>query len=56
MERALRQSLMMSQGDLGILVSRPISAVMLALALVILLLPLARRANTWRLKALEENG
>ena len=32
MERALRQSLMMSQGDLSILVSRPISAAMLSLA------------------------
>ena len=31
MERALRQSLMMSQGDLMMLVERPISAVMLAL-------------------------
>src|SRR5436189_3201457 len=32
MERALRQSLMMSEGKLSILVSRPISAVMLSLA------------------------
>jgi putative tricarboxylic transport membrane protein len=56
MERALRQSLMMSQGDLGILVSRPLSAVMLALTLVILLLPLFKKANTWRVKALEEGG
>jgi putative tricarboxylic transport membrane protein len=42
MERALRQSLMMSQGDLGILVSRPISAVILALAAMILLIPLVK--------------
>jgi len=56
MERALRQSLMMSQGDLGILVSRPISAVMLALTVLILLVPLFRKANAWRLKALDENG
>ena len=56
MERALRQSLMMSSGDLGILVSRPISAVMLALAVLILLLPVFKKANTWRVKALEENG
>ena len=34
MERALRQSLMMSQGDLSILISRPISAVILALAAI----------------------
>jgi putative tricarboxylic transport membrane protein len=56
MERALRQSLMMSQGDVAILVSRPISAVMLGLAVLILLLPLFRKANAWRVKALEENG
>src|SRR5688572_31382983 len=56
MERALRQSLMMSQGDLGILVSRPISATMLALAVLILLLPLFRKANAWRVRALEQNG
>ena len=55
MERALRQSLMMSQGDLSILWSRPISATMLALAAAILLLPLFRRANTWRLQALRES-
>lgn len=56
MERALRQSLMMSQGDLTILVSRPISAVMLCLAALVLLLPLFRQANAWRVKAIEENG
>ncbi|MEY3552940.1 MAG: hypothetical protein RL735_1288, partial [Pseudomonadota bacterium] len=43
MERALRQSLMMSQGDLSILVSRPISATMLICAIVILFLPLLPR-------------
>jgi putative tricarboxylic transport membrane protein len=56
MERALRQSLMMSQGDLGILVSRPISAVMLALAVLVLILPLFRAANAWRVKAVEEGA
>ncbi len=56
MERALRQSLMMSQGELGILVSRPISAVMLALTVLVLLLPLFKKANAWRVRALEENG
>ena len=56
MERALRQSLMMSQGELGILVSRPVSAVMLGLTALILLLPLFRKANAWRVRALEENG
>src|SRR3954469_140619 len=54
MERALRQSLMMSEGSLSILVSRPISAVMLALALVVLFIPLFSRFNNWRLRALEQ--
>lgn len=56
MERALRQSLMMSQGDLSILVSRPISATMLFLAVAVLFLPLFRKFNKWRIKAIEENG
>ena len=56
MERALRQSLMMSQGDLSILVSRPISATMLLLTVALLLLPMFRKFNTWRIKAIEENG
>ena len=53
MERALRQSLMMSDGQLSILVSRPVSAVMLSLALLILLIPLFGKFNAWRLKALK---
>jgi putative tricarboxylic transport membrane protein len=56
MERALRQSLMMSQGDLGILWQRPISAVMLALALLVLLTPLLSRLNRARVRAVTENG
>ena len=52
MERALRQSLMMSQGDLSILVSRPISAVMIGLTVLILIAPIFRRANAWRMKAI----
>ena len=48
MERALRQSLMMSDGSLAILVARPISAVMLSLALLILLMPVFSRVNAWR--------
>ena len=53
MERALRQSLMMSEGSLSILVTRPISAAMLSLALLILLIPLFGKLNAWRLRALE---
>jgi putative tricarboxylic transport membrane protein len=56
MERALRQSLMMSQGDLSILVARPMSATMLFLTVLILLTPLFRKANALRVKALEEGG
>ena len=56
MERALRQSLMMSEGSLGILVSRPISALMLSFALLILLIPLVARLNAWRLRAMEEEN
>jgi putative tricarboxylic transport membrane protein len=53
LERSLRQSLMMSEGSLAILVSRPISAVMLSLAVLVLLVPLAGRVNAWRLRAVE---
>jgi putative tricarboxylic transport membrane protein len=52
MERALRQSLMMSEGSLTILVARPISAVMLSLALLILLIPVYSKVNAWRRKLL----
>jgi TctA family transporter len=44
---------MMSQGDLGILVSRPISAVMLAFAVLLLLVPMFGVLNRWRLQAIE---
>src|SRR5438067_2498735 len=54
MERALRQSLMMSEGSLTILVSRPLSAAMLSFALLILLIPLVARLNAWRLRVMEE--
>src|SRR5919204_6711563 len=56
MERALRQSLMMSEGSLTILVARPISAVMLGCALVILLIPFFNTLNSWRLRAMEEEN
>ncbi|HYN13774.1 MAG TPA: tripartite tricarboxylate transporter permease [Burkholderiales bacterium] len=55
MERALRQSLMMSDGSVAILWSRPISAVMLSLAVLILLVPLFTWINRWRLRALEQD-
>jgi putative tricarboxylic transport membrane protein len=56
MERALRQSLMMSQGDLKILVSRPISAVLLAIAVLLLVVPLFRRLNATRLQMIDSDN
>lgn len=56
MERALRQSLMMSQGDLMMLVERPISATMLALAALVLVLPLVSYFNRARVRALAEGS
>ena len=55
MERALRQSLM-SQGDLGILATRPISATILLFAVAMLLLPLFRRTNALRLRAVKQEA
>jgi putative tricarboxylic transport membrane protein len=56
MERALRQSLMMSQGDLGILWHRPLSAIMLGAAVLILFVPLLTRLNRARIRVVTENG
>src|SRR5499427_3857487 len=56
MEQALRQSLMMSQGDLVSLVERPISAIMLTVAVLILLIPLFGWLNRLRVRAITENG
>jgi putative tricarboxylic transport membrane protein len=43
MERAVRQALTMSQGDISILFSRPLSATMLVCAVVVLVVSLATR-------------
>ncbi|MCK0209455.1 tripartite tricarboxylate transporter permease [Starkeya koreensis] len=51
MERAIRQSLAMSVGDPIILVDRPISAVLLVIALLILVSPLWRRFRHMRAAA-----
>jgi putative tricarboxylic transport membrane protein len=53
MERALRQTLMMSQGDLATFLQRPMAAAMLALAILVLLTPLMGYFNRWRTKAIE---
>jgi putative tricarboxylic transport membrane protein len=52
MEKALRESLMMSQGDLSILV-RPIPAVLLTFAAVLFLVPLFKKLNAFRVQVLE---
>jgi len=56
MENAVRQSLMMSNGDIAILYSRPLSATMLLLAAAILVGPLFRQINSWRLKMAEQDA
>jgi putative tricarboxylic transport membrane protein len=56
LERALRQSLMMSQGDLSILIARPISGTLLLLAALILCLPALRKVRYWRIDAIEREG
>jgi putative tricarboxylic transport membrane protein len=52
MERALRQSLMMSQGDPSILL-RPIPAALLGIAALLLAVPLVRKFNAVRVRALD---
>jgi putative tricarboxylic transport membrane protein len=46
MEKALRQSLTMSKGDFSIFFTRPISAVLLGVAILLLALPMIPRAST----------
>jgi putative tricarboxylic transport membrane protein len=55
MEKALRQSLMMSQGDPSILV-RPIPAVLLSLAALLLIVPLFKKLNAFRVQVLERES
>jgi putative tricarboxylic transport membrane protein len=55
MEKALRESLMMSQGDLSILV-RPIPAVLLTFAAVLFLVPLFKKLNAFRVQVLERES
>ena len=54
MENAVRQSLMMSNGDISILYSRPLAATMLLFTAAILIGPLFRHVNAWRLRAAEQ--
>jgi putative tricarboxylic transport membrane protein len=56
MENAVRQSLMMSNGDVSILYSRPLAATMLLFTAAILAGPLFRQVSSWRLKAMEREA
>jgi putative tricarboxylic transport membrane protein len=56
MERALRQSMMMFQGDITALFHRPITATMLVLAGIVLVLPLISYFNRARVRAIAEGG
>jgi putative tricarboxylic transport membrane protein len=55
MERALRQSLMMSQGDASILL-RPIPSVLLAIAALLLVIPLVKKFNALRVQAIDREA
>ena len=52
-ERTLRQSLTISHGDVSIFFTRPISAVLIAVALISLFAPLLRGVMDWRKKVVE---
>jgi putative tricarboxylic transport membrane protein len=54
LELALRQSLMMSQGDMSVLFGRPLSAGMLLFAVILLMVPLLNKVRSWRIKAIEQ--
>jgi putative tricarboxylic transport membrane protein len=54
LELALRQSLMMSQGQLSILVASPLSAGLLIFAGVLLFIPMLNQVRSWRVKAIEQ--
>ena len=55
MEKALRQSLMMSQGDLSILF-RPIPAVLLSIAAFLLVVPLIKKFNSVRSQVIDKEA
>lgn len=56
LERALRQSLMMSQGELSILFTRPLSAVMLLLTLLVMLTPLLQKVKSWKFRVISQEA
>lgn len=54
MERGLRQTMVMFQGDLTAFFTRPLSATLMIIGFVILLAPLVSRFNQTRIKAITE--
>ena len=56
MEKALRQALMMSHGELSILWSRPISAVLLLIAAFLLVVPLIKKFNAVRVQVIDQEA
>jgi putative tricarboxylic transport membrane protein len=56
MENAVRQSLMMSRGEISILYSRPLALTMLILAAAVLVGPMFRRIAGWRVKVIEQEA
>ena len=55
MEKALRQSLMMSQGSISILF-RPIPSVLLAMAVLLLAIPLVKKINAVRVQVVDREA
>ncbi|MEO7741423.1 MAG: tripartite tricarboxylate transporter permease [Usitatibacter sp.] len=55
MEKALRQSLMMSQGDLSILL-RPIPSVLLGIAALLLVVPIFKKFNAVRVQVIDREA
>ena len=53
-ERSFRQSLTISHGDPTIFFTRPISGILMAVTVLMLVTPLIRRFAAWRTKALEQ--
>jgi len=54
MEKACRQSLIMSQGDFSIFVTRPIPAVIFGIAIFLLVFPMFAKAKRNRIASLKE--
>jgi|GEM_PF-7059123 len=47
LERALRQTLVLSRGDYTVFFSRPISAVLMAICILLFVVPLVKTTIAW---------